>query len=458
MDGSPSLVRRLLWALVGSLTAVALVLGAGGAWLINGIVEGTADRLLGASARAIAETLAVEDGQITLDLPPFALGMLENNARDNIYYSVRHNGQLVTGYPDLPSAAPAKVDLEESTFRYEHFRGARIRVAAEARRLPRIDGAIVVEVAETLDARRELAQRMWLGLAILEGVLVGVVALLIWPAVKWSLRPVTRLREAMDARPPADFAPLPVTQVPSELAGLVVGFNALLHRLELSVEGMRRFTADASHQMRTPLAILRTHIALLKKHGAESKAGRDSLADIELATDRLQGLLTGLIALARSEDAAAAPPAEPIDLRQVARQVASDFAPAASAEGVDLQLHTGRKPVCARADPLLVTQMLANLVDNAIRYNRRGGTVKVAVQASPAGPSLVVEDDGPGIPEAERAHVFERFYRLSRDQQRMGSGLGLSVVAAIARRLAADVSLAPGAGGVGLRITVGFAA
>ena len=456
MAGSPSLVRRLLWALVGSLTAVALVLGTGGAWLIDRIVESTADRLLGASARAIAETLAVEEGQITLDLPPFALGMLENNARDNVYYSVRHSGRLITGYPDLPTAAPTDVDLEQASFRYERYRGARIRVAAEARRLPRIDGVIVVQVAETLDARHDLAQRMLLGLAALEAVLVGMAALLVWPAVRWSLGPVTRLRETMDARSAtrADFTPLPLQGVPSELAGLVVGFNALLHRLEGSVEGMRRFTADASHQMRTPLAILRTHLALLRKHGTASEAGQASLADIQLATDRLQSLLTGLITLARTEEAEPGTGAKEADLCKLARQVVADLSPAASAAQVDLQLTAPKRPIRAAVDPLLMAELLANLVDNAIRYNEPGGRVTLAVSADPEGSLIVVEDDGPGIPPAHRERVFERFYRLPRDQKHAGSGLGLSIVAALARRLSATLALSEGRGGEGLRVAL----
>lgn len=453
---SPSLIGRLLWTLVGSLSAVAILLGAGGAWLINGIVERTADRLLGASARAIAETLAVEDGEITLDLPPFALGMLENTERDNIYYSVRHGGALVTGYPDLAPAPPNKVGLEESSFRYDQFRGVRIRVAAESRRLPRIPGTIVVEVAETLEARHDLAQRMLAGLAALEAAFVAMAALLVWPAVRWSLRPVTSLRQQMDARP-ADFTPLPVENVPVELAGLVVGFNALLKRLESSVEGMRRFTADASHQMRTPLAILRTHLAILRKHPPASDAGKASVADIEHATDRLQSLLTGLVTLARTEDVPSDAAAPDVDLTALARHIAAEYAPMASKSRVNIQLDAPDEPISAHVDPVLVTELLSNLIDNAIRYNHRGGHVVVRVRLDGASAVLEVEDDGPGVPEADRVAIFQRFYRLPRDQERTGSGLGLSIVQAIAVRLGAQLSIANGAGENGLCMSVTIA-
>lgn len=453
---SPSLLRRLLWTLVGSLTAVAIVLGAGGAWLIDRIVEGTADRLLGASARAIAETLAVEDGEITLDIPLFALGMLENNARDNVYYSVRHGSDLITGYPDLPYTTPRAIDVDQSTFRYARYRGAPVRIAAEARSLPRVQDAIVVQVAETLDARRELARRMLVGLAFLEAVLVGFAALLVWPAIRWGLRPVTRLREQMDARPAtrADFAPLPLSGVPSELAGLVVGFNDLLHRLETSVEGMRRFTADASHQMRTPLAILRTHLALVRKHGTETDAGRASLADVQLATDRLQSLLTGLVALARSEDAGGETLPE-IDLRDAVKDVTAHYRSLAEGAGVELRVATPAQALRARAEPLLLAELIGNLVDNAIRYNQPGGRVDVRLAGHPR-PTIDVLDDGPGIPPDQRDRVLERFYRMPRDQQHPGSGLGLPIAEALARRLSATLTLSAGDNGRGLKVTVGF--
>lgn len=455
---SPSLLRRLIWTLVGSLSVVAVLLGAGGAWLIHGIVEGANDRLLGASARAIAETLAVEDGEITLDLPPFALGMLENSARDNIYYSVRQNGALLTGYPDLPSADPRELHVEQAGFRYATFRGARIRIAAEARTLPRVPGLIVVQVAETLDSRHDLQNRMMLGLALLEAALVFVAGVLVWPAVRWSLAPITRLQQQMEARPAdqADFTPLPLEGVPVELAGLVTGFNGLLARLEFAVEGIRRFTADASHQMRTPLTILRTHLAILRKHGAASEAGRSSLEDIEAATLRLQSLLTGLLALARTEQPLPASRTAAADIRSIAREVVAELEDFAAARGVRLTAHLPRGAVRVAADPLLVAEMLRNLLDNAIRYNRRGGEATVRVETHDDRAIAEVEDTGPGVRPEDRDKIFQRFYRLARDQKTPGSGLGLSIVEAISRSLGAGLSVNEGPDSKGLRVTVTF--
>jgi two-component system sensor histidine kinase TctE len=447
---------------VGSLTVVAILLGAGGAWLINGIVEHTADRLLGASARAIAETLAVEQGEITLDLPPSALGMLENAQRDNVYYSVRRDADLVTGYPDLPSAPPAKTVIGASSFRYDTYRGERVRVASEARSLPRIPGVIVVQVAETLQGRHDLARQMLGGLAAVEAAFVLVAGLLVWPAVRWSLRPVIRLREQMDARPAGrpDFAPLPTGKVPVELAGVVAGFNAMLQRLELGVEGMRRFTADASHQMRTPLAILRTHLGVLKRHEPATDEGKASVADIELATDRLQNLLTGLITLARAEDpgpGVRSEGAESVDLGTVVHQVLDEHQATADARGVKLRVGADEE-VSVSVDTLLVRELVSNLIDNGVRYNRPGGFVEVRLRRSAGWAVIEVEDDGPGVPAADRQRIFQRFYRLSRDSQQFGSGLGLSIVQAIAGRLGARLSVSDGRAQQGLKISISLPA
>jgi two-component system, OmpR family, sensor histidine kinase TctE len=456
--GRQSLTTRLLLVLVTSLTVVAILLGAGGAWFSHGVAQQTGDRVLKSSARAIAETLAVEGDEITLDLPAAAFGMLESDARDNIYYNIRHDGVLLTGYPDFP-AAPVSDVLDDTHFRYETYRNARVRVATEVRRLPRIDGLVIIQVAETLDERNALVRRMLLALTLLEGAFILMAGLLVWPAVSWSLRPVTRLRNELEARTTlgADFTPLGLEAVPAELGGLVTGFNALLGRLEQAVSGMRRFTADASHQMRTPLAVLRTHVAVLRKHGSTTAQGEASLEDIEAAIERLRRLLTQLIALARAEESlAGAAPIQTFHLDEVATEVARQLAPSALEHQVEVHFedHGGRTPI--RGNPVLTGEIVANILENAIRYNRPGGNVTVRILNDGAVPCVEIEDDGPGIPPKDRERVFQRFHRLSRDQGSLGSGLGLPIVQTLAKAVGAELSLASGPGGRGLKVSVSF--
>ncbi len=250
---STSLTRRMLFGLGLPMAALALLLGLGGALTINNIVEGVNDRILGASARAIAETLALEDNEVTLDIPPSALGMLENDARDNVYYSVRAGSELITGYPDLPRVKRPPIDDGQIVYEYAQYREFPIRIAAMARQVPRVRSLVIVEVAETLDARQALRDRMLGALAILELLLLALLLMLLPIAVHWGLRPLEAIRRHMEGRRKADFDPLPLDHVPNELRSLIAAVNSLLARLDNAVQGIRRFTADASHQMRTPL-------------------------------------------------------------------------------------------------------------------------------------------------------------------------------------------------------------
>ena len=457
MARTTSLTRRMLLGLGLPMTALAVLLGLGGALTIDNIVEGVNDRLLGASARAIAETLALEDNEVTLDIPPSALGMLENDARDNVYYSVRAGNEMITGYPDLPRVRNPPVDDGAIVYEYARFREFPIRIAAMARQVPRVRPLVIVEVAETLDARHALRDRMLGALAALELLLLGLLLMLLPIAVRWGLRPLETIRRHMEGRRRADFDPLPLDHVPHELRSLIAAVNSLLARLDNAVQGIRRFTADASHQMRTPLTILRTHVALLRESSALPPGpARQSVADIEAATTRLQRLLTQLLALARAEGSreAAMVRARATDVVAIVRAAAEEQAPRALRESIELQFDAAVPALKVTTIGDLAGELIGNLIDNAIRYNRPGGEVVVSVSAEADGALVVIEDDGPGIPPADRPLVFTRFRRLDRDQGHPGSGLGLAIVQALADAIGASVMLTDRASGPGLRVEI----
>jgi two-component system sensor histidine kinase TctE len=244
---------------------------------------------------------------------------------------------------------------------------------------------------------------------------------------------VARVRDEMDHRAATDLTPLPLTSVPAELRDLVRAFNAMLARLDAGMRGVRRFTADASHQMRTPLSILRAHVAVLRQARPGSAEASSSIDDIDQASNRLSHLLVQLIALARAEHALEAVRA-----------------------GIDLHFDRAADPAMARTDPALATELVSNLVDNAIRYNRPGGTVSVLVDR--AGATIAIEDDGPGIAPRDRERVFMRFMRLKRDARTEGSGLGLPIARSLAEAIGARLTLATPRSGRGLRVEVAFVA
>ncbi|KQM49067.1 MAG: sensor histidine kinase [Sphingomonas sp.] len=446
---TPALRTRLLVAVLGPLLAAAILIGVVGATLIADVVRRTNDRVLGGALGAIAETVQVERGEVTLDLPSAAFGMLENTERDNVYYRVAVGPDLLTGYADLPAPDPATLDIDVPRYRFARYRGQQIRIAEVRRSLPRIDKPVIVQIAETLDNRGALTRRLMLALLIGECVLVGAAALLIRPALGWSLRPLARLRgavEARDGRARPDFSPLDTGPLPSELRPLAGAFDRLLAQLDTATVGVRRFTADASHQMRTPLSVLKVQVALARRgSGPERSVALDEIAD---AVVRLERLVTQLLALARAEEAGVSAPLEAVDLREVAVAVITRQINRAIEAGIDLTIEGD--PEVSHVVPghrTLIFEIVSNLIDNGIRYNRRGGTVSVRLRTTPSETTIAVVDDGPGIPIDQREMAFDRFVRLGATGSPEGSGLGLAIVRSAATRLNATVAFGEVASG-----------
>lgn len=450
-----SLIQRQFVLIGGLLTMLAVALGIGGYWFIQDVAERMSDRLLAGSIKSLSDALGEENGAITMEIPASAFGMLEDSARDNVYYVVRQNGRTLTGYPAFPRAMATRDAAEAISFRYDRFLGQRIRVATLSRVLPRMNAPVTIQVAETMGERNALAGRMLLGLVALEVVLVLFAVFLIWPAIHWGLAPVHQLQRQMEDRPSdrIDFTPIDARGVPPELRGLVAGFNALLGRLELSVQGMRRFTADAAHQMRTPLAVLKTHIGVLRQRLAPDS----SLDDIDAAAQRLERLLTQLLMMARAEHLAApAGDGTRSDAQEATRAACLEIAPQALEQGINVEFAaTGTFAVAM--DRLLLEELVSNVIDNAVRYNRPGGTVSVSVLREDDAGLIEVLDDGPGIPEEARDKVFDRFFRMERDQAKPGSGLGLPIARALVNLGGGTIELASPPGGQGLAVRFRFA-
>ena len=462
---NPSLRRGIMARMLIPAFALAVALGGGGAWVIRGVVETTSDRLLDGSVLAIAERLGLdEDDEITVDLPRAALGMLESQAQDRIFYSVSYKGELVTGYHDLPQTGAAQIRPGAIRHWDTVMRGAPVRVAAEARRLYGRPDPVLVQVAETRDARRALELQLFGGLAALEIGLLGLVGTLAWFAIGRGLRPLTDLSAEIGRRatPTAvSLQALDTRSVPQEALAPVQAFNMLLHRLAESTAAVRRFTADASHQMGTPLTIMRMHLELMRRYYLNRAVPTEigaALDDVDGATRRLEHLLAQLLVLARAEEGGPSTElaATRMDLFESVATVIAERAPQASARGVDVRFTRGSARIVILSNPVLVGEILGNLLDNAIRYNRDGGIVWVRLLDDPDGPAVEIEDEGPGIPDAERSKVFERFHRIARAGAPDGSGLGLSIVQTLAEQIHATVTLENRPSEPGLRAIVSF--
>ena len=282
-------------------------------------------------------------------------------------------------------------------------------------------------------------------------------AVAIWLAVGVGLAPLGRFAGEVEQRAPDNLAPLALARVPREVLPLQQALNALFARLRQSRELERRFTADAAHELRTPLAAIRTQaeVALNADDGAQA---RRALANVVGGAERATRLVEQLLTLARLDPQTALERPQPIGLRALARDAVAAQAPSAARRNIDLGLLPGDERT-VHGDPLLLAVLLRNLVDNAVRYTPPGGRVDLAVEEAHAArggyPLLRVTDSGPGIAPAAREQAFERFHR-GPDHREEGSGLGLSIVRRIAELHRATLTLDDGPGGRGLTVRVGF--
>jgi two-component system OmpR family sensor kinase/two-component system sensor histidine kinase QseC len=316
-------------------------------------------------------------------------------------------------------------------------------------------GEHVIQVAQPVDIRERLAAgAAWHSVLPLL-LMAPLAALGIWWIAARNLAPLDRLAGEVRARDEQSLAPLATGGLPDEVSPLARALNALLERLRHSLDTQRAFVADAAHELRSPLTALKLQLELLRRAGNE--ADRDAARDaIGAGIDRATRLVEQLLVLARSERGAAPVAKERIDLAEVARHALAETIPFASSRGVELEL-VAPDAVFVVGDAVSLGLLVRNLADNAARYSPRGSRVEVGVAAlAGRGVLLRVDDAGPGIPEAERQRVFDRFYRRAEGGE-PGSGLGLAIVKSVADSHAASVTLDRSPAG-GLRVEVRFAA
>jgi len=313
-------------------------------------------------------------------------------------------------------------------------------------------GEYLIHVAERTDVREELARDiagnllrpMWFSLPLL--------ALLLWVAVMRGLRPLDKLAREVEQREPDNLAALDASTAPREVVPLIERLNRLFLRIEASMQKERRFTADAAHELRTPVAAIKAQAQVARAASAEAERIH-ALDNAILGCDRAAHLIDQLLTLARV-DTLDRGMAEPCRLRDIAAEAIAALAPAALEKGVQLELLAGDETV-VRGNPGLLRVLLRNLLDNSMRHSPSGTTVQVSIAQEPGAVCLSVSDNGPGIPEQERDKVLERFYRPL-GTQASGSGLGLSIVKRIAEVHDAALQILPAGEGRGLRVTVSF--
>lgn len=310
----------------------------------------------------------------------------------------------------------------------------------------------LVQVAERIEVRDELAQGIASSLLLPLLVSLPLLALLLWLAVARGLRPLVKLTREIGQREPDNLAPLEAGTVPLEVMPLIERLNRLFTRIAASIQKERRFTADAAHELRTPVAAIKAQAQVAR--AATSDAERiHALDNAILGCDRAAHLIEQLLTLARV-DTLDGGMAETCQLHNLAADVIAALAPAALGKGVQLELHADES-VAVSGNPALLRVLLRNLLDNSIKHTAQGTVVQVGINRTQGKACLTVSDNGPGIAAEERDRVLERFYRPV-GTQASGSGLGLSIVKRIAELHHATLQLLPVSTGSGLQVQVTF--
>ena len=382
-----------------------------------------------------------------VELPVAVDQVLRRDAYDKVYYRVLGpDGEQIAGDRGLPEPdAPP----ESSTSYNTVYEGQKVRAVA----IPAKCGLSLcrVVVAETMVKRNRLARDILVSTLLPEMLIAFATLVIVWFGVKRGLGPLARLSDEIKARSPGDLRSIDAAGTPEETRPLVSALNDLLGQLSQASSHQQRFLADAAHQLRTPLAGLRAHTELALAKPLPEPA-RSELEQVHAATIRTARLANQLLALARAEPGARGD-AAPVDLKGLVEAEADAWVHQALARDVDLGFDLAPAPV--HGDPFLLREALANLVHNGIEYTPRGGRVTVRTGESGGQPFVEVEDDGPGIPPAERERVLERFYRVP-GTPGTGSGLGLAIVREIAAGHGASMVIGEGAGEKGCRVAITF--
>ena len=417
--------------------------------IARSLADAPYDRVLEDRATALAQQVSYSNGKVVITLPTVARDMLRADDEDEIYLQIiGKSNELLMGEKLLPK--PTLYDFPEPgtvKLRTALFKGNEIRIAYTYIQAPVSNSdqkSVLIQVGETQVKRTRLANEIIKGVIFPQVIVLPIALGLVWFGLGRGLAPLQSLQRRIRDRNPDDLSPISPRGVPAEISPLIDAFNDLLARLDLSVNAQKRFIADAAHQMKTPLAGLKTQAELASRL-LDPKEQKKSLEQIAQSSDRAARMINQLLALARTENIRDPAKLEPIDLIKLTRDAVVDWHDAARRKNIDLGFEdSGLSNAQVKGQAVLLRELLNNLVDNAINYTPENGVVTVSLKGVLRDGQrrllIEVEDSGPGIGVAEREQVFSRFYRVLGTIP-AGSGLGLSIVKEIADQHSAGIEL-----------------
>lgn len=454
MPAKPQTLRRKLlsWLLLPLL--ILFFLRAGYNYFYgNALANRVYDRMLATLADSLTQQIAYDTAKQQLVLPHAAPRILLSDEHDSIYFAIRDaHGRIIEGERRMPPA-PALPATQQQSFSNGRIYDRDVRIVNL--RLDLEQATYVVQVAETRTKRSLLSREFQTGVILPQMLIIVLATFIVWYGIGKSLAPLKRLQKAVSERSHLDLSPLCGDAIPAEVQPLIHAINDLMARLSEVLDAQNRFIADAAHQLRTPLAGLKTQIELVLRQN-DPASTMASLRNLQASTDRMTRLVSQLLALARNEpQAEQAMRRDTLDLGALASNITMEWVPHALEKQIDLGFEAAAAAVTLCGDAARLKDLLDNLIDNAVRYTQSGGQITVSVHSDNGHPRLVVTDNGPGIPFEQRERVFERFYSVL-GHGAEGSGLGLAIVQEIARMHGGEVTIDSGPEGVGTRVGVVF--
>ena len=398
----------------------------------------------------IQEVKVIND-EIYINLPPTALEIFKWDDVDTTFFKITNeNNDLLAGDFFVPEPMII-TNWNQAVFSNANIEGEAIRMVS-MRISSDLPENIYIHVAETLNKRRDMMLDILLADLIPQLLLTLLVSLYLFKGVNWGLAPLNKLADEIAQRSPSDLSPIPETHVFEEVRTLTDTINTLLGKLSAAIITQQRFIANAAHQLRTPLAGLKLQVDRVQRE-TNIQAMQPALSQIQSSADRAAHMITQLLALARSSPIEGNHPFEIVDLHSLTRNTCIEWVPKALQKDIELSFEAPEQALLIKGDQVLLTELLSNLLDNAITYGHKQGNILVKLTHQPI-PCLSVEDDGPGIEETERNKIFERFYRIPGSLGN-GCGLGLAIVREIADLHQAKLILGKSPHG-GTRIDVQF--
>lgn len=426
MKKNRSLKTELLFRLVIPLIFFVLIDAVLSYFVTLHYVDEAYDRWLLDSAKSLVQEIKVQNGKTVVELPPVALEIFKWDDFDKTYFKIISAEQgLLAGDAFVPEPVDPEADWSRPVYFNDKMRDETVRVVSMLIVFDENSDKIAVHVAETLNKRRGMMRDILLADLIPQLALVLFTGIYLLTGIKRGLQPLHVLADDVTKRTSRDLGAIPEAHVFLEVRMLTDTINGLLEQLTSAIATQQRFISNAAHQLRTPLAGLKLQVERALRE-QDLSAMKPALMQIQGCADRMSHLTTQLLVLARSEPVGGGYELRPVDLSELVRKTCIDFVPKALQRNMDLSFEGSKKPLIIQGDEILLHELLANLLDNAVAYGYDHGNIVVKLHRAPA-PCLTVIDDGPGIDDAEMDRVCERFYRIP-GSPGDGCGLGLAIV------------------------------